>query len=86
MDENVITVVDEDGNEVEMEVLLTFDDEENEKSYVLLIDPVKNDEIYAYQYTEDGDLFAVEDGEEWNMCVEVLNSFIDEEGIDDTTN
>ena len=88
----MITLVDEQGNETLFEILLTIDGmEEFGKNYVLLV-PVNAEEdekgeieIQAYSFTEnedgtEGDLQPIpEDSEEeWNMIEEVFNSFMEE--------
>lgn len=82
-EENRMTVIDDDGKEVEMEIILTFEHEG--KEYVLFTDP--NDEegnVFACTYTEDGEMNPVTDEKEWEVCNEVLGAFIDEtEGEDD---
>lgn len=92
-DHEVITLVDEAGNETLFEILLTIDgQEEFGKNYVLLVpvgaeeDEAGQVEIQAYSFTEnedgtEGDLQPIpEDAEaEWNMIEEVFNSFLDEE-------
>ena len=83
MDENIILVTDEDGNEYELEILFTFDDEENNKSYVLLKALDDSEEIFPYSYNDDGELMPIEDEKEWKMCEEVLNAFIDEGLLDE---
>lgn len=89
----VITLVDEQGNESLFEILLTIDGREQfGKNYVLLVpsgaveDENGEIEIQAYSFTEnengtEGDLQPIpEDAEEeWNMIEEVFNSFMDEE-------
>lgn len=89
----LITLVDENGNETLFEILLTIDGrEEFGKNYVLLVpagaeeDESGEIEIQAYSYTEnedgtEGDLLPIpEDAEaEWDMIEEVFNSFMDEE-------
>ena len=89
---DVITLVDENGNESLFEILLTIDGkEEFGKNYVLLVpfgseeDEEGQVEIQAYSYTEnedgtEGDLQPIpEDSEaEWDMIEEVFNSFMDE--------
>ena len=92
-DHEVITLVDEQGNESLFEILLTIDGkEEFGKNYVLLV-PVGAEEdedgqveIQAYSFTEnedgtEGDLQPIpEDSDaEWNMIEELFNSFLDEE-------
>ncbi|AND80170.1 DUF1292 domain-containing protein [Streptococcus pantholopis] len=88
----VITLVDEQGNETLFEILLTIDgQEEFGKNYVLLVPAGAEEadqdeiEIQAYAYTEnedgtEGDLQPIpEDSEaEWNMIEEVFNSFLDD--------
>ena len=88
----LITLVDEQGNETLFEILLTIDGkEEFGKNYVLLV-PVNAEEdedgqveIQAYSFIEnedgtEGELQPIpEDSEdEWNMIEEVFNSFMEE--------
>ncbi|OTG44138.1 DUF1292 domain-containing protein [Streptococcus agalactiae] len=89
----VITLVDENGNETLFEILLTiYGREEFGKNYVLLVpagaeeDEQGEIEIQAYSFTEnadgtEGDLQPIpEDSDaEWDMIEEVFNSFLDEE-------
>ena len=88
----LITLVDEQGNETLFEILLTIDGkEEFGKNYVLLIpanaeeDENGEVEIQAYSFTEnddgtEGDLQPIpEDSDaEWDMIEEVFNSFMEE--------
>lgn len=88
----VITLVDDQGNESLFEILLTIDGkEEFGKNYVLLVpagaqeDDNGEIEIQAYSFNEnedgtEGDLQPIpEDSDvEWDMIEEVFNSFIDE--------
>ena len=83
-DHEVITLVDEQGNETLFEILLTIDGrEEFGKNYVLLVpagaEEDANGEIEIQDGTE-GDLQPIpEDSDaEWDMIEEVFNSFIDE--------
>lgn len=89
----VITLVDEQGNEQLFEILLTIDGtEEFGKNYVLLVPMGIDDqdegeiEIQAYSFTEnvdgtEGDLQIIpEDSDaEWDMIEEVFNSFMEED-------
>lgn len=89
-DEDLITLVDDDGNEELYKVLFTFDSDDFGKSYILLYpSSAENDEevdIQAYAYNPDqsedseGDLQPIEDEDEWEMVEEVLNTFLDDEG------
>lgn len=89
----VITLVDDQGNEVLFEILLTIDGmEEFGKNYVLLVpagateeDEDGEVEIQAYSFTEnedgtEGSLEAIpaDSDAEWNMIEEVFNSFLEE--------
>ncbi len=89
-DEQLITLIDDKGNEELYQVLFTFDSEDYEKSYVLLYPQGASDdeevEIQAFSFTPDangdasqGDLYPIEDDDEWDMVEEVLNTFLDDE-------
>ena len=83
-----LTIIDEEGNEELFEILLTFDSEDFDKSYVLLYPAGQGEgeevEIQAFSYVEadgglEGDLNPIESEEEWDMIEEVLNTFVEEE-------
>ncbi len=77
MDVEKIQVIDDDGNELEFEVLFTFEDDENGKKYVLYYDANEEEpQVYSSIYDEDGHLYPVDTPEEWDMIEEVFNSFI----------
>lgn len=79
-DVNRMTITDENGQEKEMEIILTFEDEKNDKKYVLFTDPnVEDGNVYAYCYDEDGNMDEITDEEEWQMCQEVLGAFLEED-------
>src|SRR5699024_3355099 len=88
-EQEYITLVDEEGNEELYQILLTFESEECEKSYVL-VHPISTEEqeeeveIFAFSYTEsdgglEGQLDDIETEEEWDMIEEVLGAFVEEE-------
>lgn len=80
LDSASLFVKDEQGNEVEMEILFTFEDEEHKKKYVVFMDAKRDDEeVYASAYDDTGNLLPVESDEEWAMIEEVLGAFQDEE-------
>ena len=80
MDDKIL-ITKEDGTEVEMTILLTFDNEENGRSYVLYYD--ENDDsgdVFPFYYDEkDHSLHELETKEEWDMANEVLESFLEED-------
>ncbi|GHH97115.1 DUF1292 domain-containing protein [Neobacillus kokaensis] len=91
-EDRYITLVNDNGDEELFEILLTFDSDEFEKSYVLFYpvgaseDDEDDDdgEVHAYSYipTEEGgfgELMPIESDEEWDMVEEVFNTFLDDE-------
>lgn len=79
-DNNHMIITDDSGQEREVEILFTFDDEKNGKSYVLFTDPQDPEgNVYAYSYDEDGNMEEVTDEKEFEMCQEVLGAFQDDE-------
>ena len=73
--EDKIYLTDEDGNEHEAQIVLTFEYEG--KNYVLLQEPGDED-VFPFTYDDDGNLYEVEDEEELEMCAEVLDAFMGE--------
>lgn len=84
MDANKIQVTDEEGNELEFDVLFTFDSEDTGKKYVLYYDAeVEAPQVYSSIYDDEGRLFPIETPEEWDMIEEVFNSFISQDDEED---
>lgn len=84
LETNSLFVKDEDGNEKEMEILFTFEDEERKKNYVVFCDPnAEDDEVFASVYDAEGNLLPVESDAEWTMIEEVLGAFQEEETDDE---
>ena len=79
-DYNKITITDEEGKSMEMNILFTFD--ANENNYVICYFDGKEDEIYPFRYDEEGNLEVVEDEEELSMIDEVVAAF-DEDDEDE---
>lgn len=88
MDSNKLIIIEDDGTQKEMEILFTFESEENNKKYVLFTDPNdESGESFACSYDEDGNLEQIEDPKEYDMIEEVFNTFVDEiEGVDEDEN
>ena len=83
-DDNKITYIDENGNEVLCDVLFTFHSDEFNKDYVLFYPEGEEDEdgkinVMAASFTEksdtEGELFEVTTDEEWDLIEKVLNDF-----------
>jgi len=86
-DKEYLVVTDENGNEIECEIIMTFTSDEFGKSYVVY--QVNGDEegkYYAASYDPDDDdegkLFEIETDEEWDLIEEVLEDFL-EKGDED---
>ncbi|ETY73833.1 DUF1292 domain-containing protein [Lactiplantibacillus fabifermentans] len=87
-DNQVITLVDDEGNETLFNILFTFDSEDFGHSYILLYpaDAAADEEvdIQAYIFNPDdednGELKPIESDEEWDMVEEVLNTFLADDG------
>ena len=53
--DNRLILTDENGQETEMEIVLTFDDEEHGRKYVLVKYPSKDeDDVFAFAYDDEG--------------------------------
>lgn len=80
-DSTRLTVIDENGKEIEMEIIFTFENDDHSKKYVLYTNPEdENGEVFASLYDDEGHLFPVEDENEWQMIEEVFGAYIDEFG------
>lgn len=91
-DHEHITIVDENGNEELFEILFTFESEDFGKSYVLVYPAGTPEgeeiELQAYSYVEtedggEGNLEPIESDAEWDMIEEVLNTFMEDEDLQD---
>ena len=76
--ENRIYITNEDGKEIEMNILFTFDMED--KNYVVVYENGNEDDLYAFEYDSKGNLTAIEDEETLEKVQEVIDAF---DGIDD---
>jgi len=80
MDAEKIKVIDENNQELEFDVLFTFESDETGKKYVLYYDSeLEEPEVYSSIYDDEGHLFPIETPEEWEMVEEVFSSFVAEE-------
>ena len=81
---NTMIITDDSGQEREVEIILTFEDESTGKTFVLFSDPQDEEgNVYAYRYDEDGNMNEVTDENEWEMCQEVLGAFAQGEDTDE---
>ena len=86
MQDNIISLVDENGVESEFEVILTL--EANNKEYAILM-PVNDEEsdealVFRIDQDEEGEMLVpLEDDKEYEIVVDVYNTLMDEEGLND---
>lgn len=84
MDAEKIQVIDDDGNELEFDVLFTFESEETQKKYVLYYDSsLEEPEVYSSIYDDEGHLYPIDTPSEWELVEEVFNSFLAEDEQDE---
>ncbi len=84
----LVTLVDEDGNEQEFEVIEIF--KVDEKEYVAIAPPLgeeDDDEVMVFRLEVDAEtgeelLRDIEDDEEWNRVSEVYMAILDEDDED----
>ncbi|MCI1287802.1 MAG: DUF1292 domain-containing protein [[Lactobacillus] timonensis] len=88
-DGEVLTLVDEKGNEELYKEALRFQADTNHKWYIVLypLDEENSDEVslqaFSFQDSGDGDdidLLPIDNDAEWEMVQEVINTFIDDDG------
>ena len=84
------TVLDENGNEVECEVLFTFDSEETKKSYIVYTDNTTDEEgntkVYASIFNpndEKTELIPIETDREWKIIETILETIQEENNNQD---
>ena len=84
------TVVDENGIEVECEVLFTFDSEETNKSYIVYTDNTTDEEgntkVYASIFNpndEKTELIPIETDREWKIIETILETIQEENNNQD---
>ena len=77
----VFTIVNDEGKEVECEVLFTFDSDETKKSYIVYTDNTLDEDgstkVYASIYDPTGQdlgLKPIESDKEWQMIETILSS------------
>ena len=73
--DNQIIIEDEDGQEHLMEILFTYEHEQRNKKYVFFYDPNNDEEVLVMSYNDEGELFPVDDDEEYEEIEEVFNAF-----------
>ncbi len=77
----IFTIVNDEGKEVECEILFTFDSDETKKSYIVYTDNTLDEEgstkVYASVYDPTGQnpaLMPIETEKEWLVIENILSS------------
>lgn len=93
MENGKIIVKDNEGKEVECDILFTFDSEDTRKSYIVYTDNSKDElgniKVYANTYDEDdknGVLGEIETEEEWNTIEQIFASINNEKEVNNEEN
>ena len=83
----VFTIVNDKGEEVECEILFTFDSDETKKSYIVYTDNTKDEEgkvrVYASIYNPNDPKTKLEDiktDKEWKIIDTILKTLQEEIG------
>jgi len=87
----IFTIVNEEGKEIECEILFTFDSDETKKSYIVYTDNTLDEDgstrVYASVYDPTGQnsaLMPIETEKEWLVIENILSSV--QEKIDEAGN
>ena len=85
---NYLTLIDDEGHEINCDVLFTFDNDQNKQSYIVYtdntLDETGSTKVYASIYDptgKDKHLKPIESDEEWALIENILSSI--QEKVDD---
>ncbi len=82
MEDNKLTLISDEGQEVECEIIFTYESEENGKNYVVYHEVGNEEEVMVGVYTEDaegGVIEQIEDEKEFEMIEEIINNYFETE-------
>ncbi len=86
MESSTFIVLDENGKEVECEILFTYENPNTGKNYIVYTDNTTDDEgntkVMAAIFNpeeDDPDLLPIETEEEWEMIENILTSLQDDD-------
>lgn len=84
--DNKIQIIDDEGKEIVMEILFTYENEERGTKYVFIYDPKNPDEVYPMRYNDNNELEVIEDEEELSEVEEVFNAYEEDPKIQELKN
>ena len=80
MEENKFIITNDDGEEVECDILFTYEDPATSKNYIVYTDNTEDDEgntnVFASTFDpekEDPIFYPIETAEEWEKIERILN-------------
>lgn len=76
-----IIISDENDNEHLFKILFTYENEDRGSSYVLFYQEDDEDNIMAMKYNDKGELFEIENDEEYDEIEEMLNTYLEDPEI-----
>lgn len=86
---NTFIVINDEGKEIECEVLFTFESEETNKNYIVYtdntVDEIGNIKVYASIFDPESEttkLDPIETEKEWNMIENILETLQEEAKTD----
>ena len=84
-----IIIKNDKNEEIECDVLFTFDNNDTNKSYIVYTDNTKDElgniKVYANTYNEEdeeGILGSIETDEEWNIIEQIFSSINDKKEVE----
>ena len=86
MQDNIISLLDENGVESQFEVILTLEAENKEYAILMPVDDEEAEEALVFRIDQDAEgemLVPLEDDKEYEIVVDVYNTLMDEEGLND---
>ncbi|GAA0698943.1 DUF1292 domain-containing protein [Paraclostridium ghonii] len=84
MQENIVNLIDQDGNEIQFEIILTLEAEGKEYAILMPLEDNESEEalIFRIDTDEEGDILTpLENDEEYETVVAVYNTLMEEEGL-----
>jgi len=82
--ENQIIIEDDEGKKQVFEILFTYENEQRGHQYVFFYDPSEEENVIVMIYNDKGELFDIDDDEEYGETEEVFNAFIEEQDKKET--
>ena len=86
MQDNIISLVDENGVESEFEVILTLEADNKEYAILMPVDDEESEEALVFRIDQDEEgemLVPLGDDKEYEIVFDVYNTLMDEEGLND---